>query len=146
MNTKASRRPLIIANASLILMMNIDHAKFGRKIYLIFKRSIQPYSHNLSVRVAISNIGNLLSGWFYFLYELFTNPCVAHDNIIRMISLNSFLAVWTNSINSNVFHNHVFIYYRNNHKCNIYIIFFGTKMKTIQFFTRIQKVAKILIF
>ena len=38
-----------------------------------------------------------------------------------------------------------FIITRNNHKCNIYN-FCRTKMKRIQFFSRIQKVAKILIF
>ena len=46
---------------------------------------------------------------------------------------------------SNVFHNHIFIYYRNDCKCNIGTIinhkykFCYTKMKIIQFFLEIQK-------
>ena len=46
---------------------------------------------------------------------------------------------------SNIFRNHIFIYYRNNHKCNIETIinykykFCCTKMKIIQFFSKIQK-------
>ena len=45
----------------------------------------------------------------------------------------------------NVFCNHIFIYYRNNHKCNIETIinhkykFCRTKMKVIQFFLRNSK-------
>ena len=43
---------------------------------------------------------------------------------------------------SNIFCNHIFIYYRNNRKCNIGTInykFCSTKMKIIQFFSEIQK-------
>ena len=46
---------------------------------------------------------------------------------------------------SNVFRNYIFIYYKNNHKCNIGTIinhkykFCRTKMKIIQFFSEIQK-------
>ena len=46
---------------------------------------------------------------------------------------------------SNVFRNYIFIYYRNNHKCNIRTIinhkykFCHTKMKTIQLLLEIQK-------
>ena len=43
---------------------------------------------------------------------------------------------------SNVFCNHIFIYYKNNHKYNIEIIikykFCRTKMKIVQFFSKIQ--------
>ena len=49
--------------------------------------------------------------------------CATHDNIFRMVSLNLFFAVWTNLINSNIFYNHIFIYYRNNYKFNIYNFF-----------------------
>ena len=52
------------------------------------------------------------------LMTYFADPCAARDNIFRMISLKLFFTVWTNLINSNVFYNHIFIYYRNNHKCN----------------------------
>ena len=46
---------------------------------------------------------------------------------------------------SNVFHNHIFIYYKNNHKCNIGKIinhrykFCRTKMKIIQFFSKFKR-------
>ena len=42
-------------------------------------------------------------------------------NIYKVVSLNLFFEVWTYLINSNVFYNHIFIYYRDNHKYNIYI-------------------------
>ena len=76
------------------------------------------------------------SASFIIYVPLVTDLHLAHDKIFRMISLNLFFVVWTNLINSNVF-------YRNNHKCNIYN-FCRTTIKTIQFFSRIQKVAKIL--
>ena len=48
--------------------------------------------------------------------------CVVSDNFFRVVSLNLFIiSSWTNLINSNVIYNHIFIYYRDNHKCNIYI-------------------------
>ena len=46
---------------------------------------------------------------------------------------------------SNVFRNHIFIYYKNNHKCNIGTIinykykFCHTEMKIIKIFLEIQK-------
>ena len=46
---------------------------------------------------------------------------------------------------SNVFRNHIFFYYNNNHKCNIETIinnkykFCHTKIKIIQFFSKIQR-------
>ena len=43
------------------------------------------------------------------------------DNNFKIVPLNLFFVVWTNLINNNVFYNHIFIYYKNNHKCNIYI-------------------------
>ena len=49
---------------------------------------------------------------------------------------------------SNVFCNYIFIYYRNNHKFNIGIIInhkyniCRTKMKIIQFFSKIQKTSQ----
>ena len=42
-----------------------------------------------------------------------------------------FFKKWTNLINNNVIHNHIFIYYRDNYKCNIYN-FSRNKIKTIQ--------------
>ena len=68
-----------------------------------------------------------------------------HDNFLRVVSLNLFFTIWTNLIKSNVFYNHIFIYYRNNHKYNIYIyIYLSIKFsmyqnKVIQFFSGIQK-------
>ena len=64
------------------------------------------------------------------------------NDIFRVVALNLFFAIWTDLINSNVFHNLIFIYYRDNHKCNIYN-FRSTKMKKkkIQFFSGIQKVS-----
>ena len=49
-----------------------DEQEYSCKIWtqdLLNLQEEHPYGHNLSVRVAISDIGNLLSGRFYFLYE-----------------------------------------------------------------------------
>ena len=43
---------------------------------------------------------------------------LATDNFFRVVSLNLFFTIQTNLIKNNAFHNHIFIYYRNNHKCN----------------------------
>ena len=72
---------------------------------------------------------NQSATWQDLIYYSWT-MCATHDNIFRMVSLNLFFAVWTNLINSNIFYNHIFIYYRDNNKCNIYN-FYRTKMKTI---------------
>ena len=79
-------------------------------------------------------------------FLLNTSRGPARNNIFRMVFLILFFAIWTNLINSNVFHNNIFFYYRNNHKCNNIYNFYHTKMKTIQFFLGIQQAAKILIF
>ena len=41
------------------------------------------------------------------------------DEFFRMVSLNLFFTICINLINNNLFHNNIFIYYSNNHKCNI---------------------------
>lgn len=71
-------------------------------------------------------------------YKILTYYCLtshrpAHDNFFRMISLNLYFAIYTNLIKSKVFHNHIFINYKNNKKYNIYN-FYRTKMKAIQIF------------
>ena len=48
--------------------------------------------------------------------KLATNPRVACYKFFRMVSLNLFFTICINLINNNVFHNNIFIYYRNNHK------------------------------
>ena len=53
------------------------------------------------------------------------------NNTFKTVSLLLFFLNWTNLINSNVIHNHIFIYYRDNYKCNIYN-FSRNKIKTIQ--------------
>ena len=87
----------------------------------------------------------LLSSLHQLIIKLVTNLYIVRDNIFKMVLLNLFFVIWTNLLNSNIFHNHIYIYYRDNHKCNIYN-FCRTKMKTIPFFLGIQNVAKILIF
>ena len=92
------------------------------------------------------------------------NSRIGRDNFFKMVSLNLFVTIWNNLIKSNEFHNHIFIYYRNNHKYNIgkiinhkykfeqsyYLFIIGaninskykfclTKMKIIQFFSETQK-------
>ena len=72
---------------------------------------------------------------FQLLDILVTNPRVAHNNHFYDSFINFFLTIKTNLIKNNVFDNHIFIYYRNNHKYK----FCRTKMETIQFFSKIQK-------
>ena len=81
------------------------------------------------------NHGNL--PWIYL--KLVVNSRVAGDNIFFFL-----FSIWTNLINNNVIHNHIFNYYNDNYKCNIYIYiynFYHTKIKTIHFFSRIQKIS-----
>ena len=77
---------------------------------------------------------------------LAVNPHVEHNNYFYGGFINFFFfTIETILIRSNVFCKHIFIYYKNNHKCNIGIIinheykFCRIKMKTIQFFSEIQK-------
>ena len=56
---------------------------------------------------------------FGFIYILATNSCVARDNYFYDGFIKNFFTIKTNLIMSNVFCNYIFIYYRNNHKCNI---------------------------
>ena len=78
------------------------------------------------------------------LFRLAANPRIACYNHFYG-SFIIFFIIETNLIKNNVFHNHIFIYYINNHKCNIRTIinhkykFCCTKIKTIQFFLEIQK-------
>ena len=73
--------------------------------------------------------------------KLVVNPRVARDNHFN----GGIIIIITNLIKNNFFHNHIFIYYRKNYKYNIRTIidykykFCCTKMKTIQFFSEIQK-------
>ena len=50
-----------------------------------------------------------------------------------MVSLNLFFTICINLINNNLFHNNIFIYYRNNHKCNIGTIIVINMNLNIQF-------------
>ena len=70
------------------------------------------------------------------------------DNFFRVVSLNLFIiSSWTNLINSNVIYNHIFIYYRDNHKCKKYIIYLVPKSKQYNFLKNSKgKLVKILIF
>ena len=62
-----------------------------------------------------------------------------------MVILLIFFTIQTNLIKSNVFRNHIFIFYRNNHKCNIETIinnkykFSRTKMNSIQFSQKFKR-------
>ena len=53
------------------------------------------------------------------LFILAMNSHIVGDNYLMMVLLINFFTIQTNLIKGNVFHNHIFIYYRNNHKCNI---------------------------
>ena len=86
-----------------------------------------------------------LNSMFQLLDILVTNPRVAHNNHFYDSFINFFLTIKTNLIKNNVFDNHIFIYYRNNHKCNIKTIinhkykFCHTKIKIIKIFSNFQK-------
>ena len=47
------------------------------------------------------------------------NPCVARDNYFYDGFIKKKITIYTILIMSNVFRNYIFIYYRNNNKCNI---------------------------
>ena len=75
--------------------------------------------------------------------KLVANSRVACDNHFNgvIIIIIIIIIIITNLVKNNVFHNHIFIYYRNNYKYNIRTIidhkykFCCTKMKTIKFFS-----------
>ena len=52
---------------------------------------------------------------------LVSDPRILRDNIFKVASLIFFSSIWTKLINSNVIHNNIFIYYKDNHKCSILI-------------------------
>ena len=78
--------------------------------------------------------------------KLVADSRIVSDNIFRIVSLAYIyiyiflFSIWTILINNNVIHNHIFIYYSDSHKCNIYNLC-HTKIKTIHFFSGIQKIS-----
>ena len=83
---------------------------------------------NIFVNLPFEFLKNILLFSFWY-YKIYIYDCsYITFMIIPIINKN------------NVFHNHIFICYRNNHKCNMYH-FCQIKMKKVQLFLGIQKLS-----
>ena len=77
----------------------------------------EPTTYNLPP-LPFPTFSSLITGVSIFKKKLAANPHIAHDNFFKVVSLNLFFTICSNLIKNNVFHNNIFIYYMNNHKCN----------------------------